>query len=213
MNEAEREDRALDALMAMATRLTDEEVEKVGSLMDEKARAALAARAPEVLARCEAATRGPWAEGYEDGSGMLEDGRGGACIVARGHEDDLGLGMVVVAGGNPEGDCAYGVLKPADIAFAAHARTDLPAMTRAFLAEREARRKAETEHEQRQAELVDAEQQANNGWDRVEQLKAERDRLRKLADGLAAAIDRVLAQEPNATRMLSAYRDATKEAL
>lgn len=40
--------------------------------------------------------------GYEDGSGP-------SSIVAREHEDELGLGAIVVMGGAPEGDITYGV--------------------------------------------------------------------------------------------------------
>lgn len=66
-----------------------------------------------------AATPSRWYVGYDDGSGETS-------IVARDHEDALGLGATVVMGGSPEGDIEFGVGKPADATFIAALRNAAP---------------------------------------------------------------------------------------
>lgn len=72
----------------------------------------LDAQLHDLIEKRRAATPGPWYVGYDDGSGE-------SCIVAREHEDELGLDAVVVWGGSPEGDIEYGARDPRNAAFLA----------------------------------------------------------------------------------------------
>ncbi len=73
----------------------------------------------KIREREEKATGGPWSVGYDDGSGVIDEGSG-ACIV-----DDDGNGEPVVTGVDHDG-CAAGVLEQDDADFIAHARQDIP---------------------------------------------------------------------------------------
>ena len=76
----------------------------------------------ELKALVEAATKGPWHVGFDDGSGA-EDRQ--LWIVAWEQQDALGLNSTIVSGNDGDG-APTGVRSPADAAFIAAAREAVP---------------------------------------------------------------------------------------
>lgn len=75
----------------------------------------------EQLQICEAASQGPWRDGFDDGSGRIADDDHSGAYITFGEADSYGLTECVVKGGDHEG-IPIGVLKQEDVDFIIAAR-------------------------------------------------------------------------------------------
>lgn len=81
-----------------------------------------------IAARAEAAQKGPWFVGYEDGSGAT-CGKEGACITALPDIPEAAeVGRLAIVMGLDADGCSAGVLVQPDAEFIAAARTDVPVL-------------------------------------------------------------------------------------
>lgn len=75
----------------------------------------------EQLKLCDAASQPPWHDGFDDGSGQIDDDDHSGAYITFGKFNHLGLPQCVVDGGDYEG-IPKGVLKQEDVDFIIAAR-------------------------------------------------------------------------------------------
>jgi len=78
----------------------------------------------EQLKLCEAASQGPWRDGFDDGSGRIDDHSG--AYITFGKLNQFGLPQYIIDGGNSEYDFPKGVLKQENVDFIIAARAGYP---------------------------------------------------------------------------------------
>lgn len=84
----------------------------------------------EQLQICEAASQGPWRDGFDDGGGRIDDhSEAYVTFITFGEFEQFGLPQGIIGGGNYK-DFFIGVLKQEDVDFIIAARKGYPLILR-----------------------------------------------------------------------------------